>query len=146
MTVKWTGKELQGLDILTGKVLCRYHSHHLNASQERLYLPCSQGGGRGLQSLLLVWEQEIVSHAVYLVSSQDPLMEAVRKHSLLWAEKSTFSLSPTARKILRGTGREVEWTANPPSGRMRILRELQKAQMSQLQLRAAHKSSGEILE
>ena len=139
VTVKWTRKELQGLDILTRKVLRRYQSHHLNASSERLYLPRSQGG-RGLQSLLLVWEQEIVSHAIYLVSSRDPLMEAVRKHSLLWAEKSTFSLFPTAGKILRETGREVEWSANPTLGRMRILQELRKAQMSQLQLRADHKS------
>ena len=67
-------------------------------------------------------------------------MEAVRQHLLLWAEKSSFSLFPTASKILRGTGREVEVTANPPSGRTRILRELWKAQMSQLQLRATHNS------
>ena len=47
-------------------------------------------------------------------------------------EKSSFSLFPTASKILRETGHDVEWTASPPSGRMRILRKLQKAQMSQL--------------
>ena len=107
VTVKWTRKELQGLDILTRKVLRRYQLHHLNASPERLYLPHSQGS-RGLQSLLLVWEQEIVSHAVYLVSSRDPLTEVVRKHSLLWAEKS--SLACFQQQARSCVGLDVRWS------------------------------------
>ena len=45
VTVKWTRKELQGLDILTRKVLRRYQSHHLNASPEGCIFLAHRGVG-----------------------------------------------------------------------------------------------------
>ena len=44
VTVKWARRELRALDVLTRKVLRRYHNHHLNASPEWLYLPHREVG------------------------------------------------------------------------------------------------------
>ena len=128
VTVKWTRRELRDLDVLTRKVLRRYQSHHLNASPERLYLPRSQGG-RGLMSCLQTWEREVVSLAAYLATIRDPIMVMVYQHLRLWAEKSSFSLLPSANKILQEAGSEVAFPENPPLGRKKLIRELQKAHL-----------------
>ena len=138
VTVKWTRRELRDLDVLTWKVLRRYQSHHLNASPERLYLPRSQGG-RGLMSCLLTWEREVVSLGAYLASIRDPIMVVVYKHLQLWAEKSSFSLLPSANKILQEAGCDAAFPENPPLGQKRIIRDLRKAQVAQLVSKAASK-------
>ena len=138
VTVKWTRRELRDLDVLTRKVLRRYQSHHLNASPERLYLPRDQGG-RGLMSCLLTWEREVVSLAAYLASIRDPIMVVVYKHLQLWAEKSCYSLLPSANKILQEADCVAAFPDNPPPSRKKIIRELQKAQVEQLVSNAASK-------
>ena len=138
VTVKWTRRELRHLDVLTRKVLRRYQSQHLNASPERLHLHCAQGG-RGLPSCLLTWEREVVSLGAYLASIRDPIMAMVDKDLQLWAEKSSFSLLPSANKILQEAGCDAAFPDNPPLGRKKIIRELQKAQVAQLVSKAASK-------
>ena len=110
----------------------------LNASPERLYLPHSQGG-RGLMSCLLTWEREMVGLAAYLATIRDPIMVVVYKHLQLWVKKSSFSLLPSANKILQEAGSAVAFSENPPLSRKKVIRELQKAQEAQLVLKAASK-------
>ena len=65
-------------------------------------------------------------------------MAMVYKHLQLWAEKSSFSLLPSANKILQEAGCDAAFPDNPPLGR-KIIRELQKAQVARLVLKAASK-------
>jgi len=66
-------------------------------------------------------------------------MVMVYQHLRLWAEKSSFSLLPSANKILQEAGSEVAFPENPPLGRKKLIRELQKAQVAQLVSNAASK-------
>jgi len=63
----------------------------------------------------------------------------VYQHLRLWAENSSFSLLPSANKILQEAGSEVAFPENPPLGRKKLIRELQKAQVAQLVSNAASK-------
>ena len=120
------------------KTIKDYQSHHLNASPERLYLPRSQGG-RGLMNCLQTWEWEVVNLAAYLATIPDPIIVMVYQHLRLWAEKSSFSLLPSANKILQEAGSEVAFPENPPQVRKKLIRELRKAQVAQLVSNAASK-------
>ena len=64
-------------------------------------------------SCLQTWEREVASLAAYLVT----IMVMVYKHLQLWVEKSSFSLLPSANKILQEAGSEVAFPENPPLGR-----------------------------
>ena len=66
-------------------------------------------------------------------------MVVVYKLLRLWAEKSSFSLLPSANKILQEAGSAVAFPENPPLGRKKVIRELQKAQEAQLVSKAASK-------
>ena len=54
----------------------KHQCHQYGAAVEQLYLPRREGG-RGLQNVLNVWEQEAVSTACYLVTSDDPNIQGV---------------------------------------------------------------------
>ena len=58
-------------------------------------------------------------------------MVMVFQHLRLWADKRSFSLLPSANKIIQEAGSEV-FPENPPLGWKKVIRELQKAQMAQL--------------
>ena len=55
------------------------------------------------------------------------------------AKKSSFSLLPSANKILQEAGSEVAFPENPPLGQKKLISELQKAQVAQLVSNAASK-------
>ncbi len=84
--VDWSEKEVKKLDVETKKILRQYKCHYLAASPEKLYLPTQVGnpegsfnsrgltmqeGGRGLMSVTLTWEREVMSVASYLLVSED---------------------------------------------------------------------------
>ena len=81
----------------------------------------------------------MVSLGAYVVSIRDPIMVVVCKHLQLWAEKSSFSLLPSANKILQEAGCDAAFPDNPPLGRKKIICELQKAQLTQLVSKATSK-------
>ena len=90
-------------------------------------------------SCLQTWEREMVSLAVYLTTIRDPIMVMVYQHLRLWVEKSSFSLLPSANKILQEAGSEVAFPENPTLDRKKVIRVLQKAQVAQLISNAASK-------
>ena len=90
-------------------------------------------------SCLLTWEREVVSLAAYLATIRDPIMVVVYKHLQLWMEKCSFSLLPSANKILQDAGSAAAFPENPPLSWKKVIRELQKAQEVQLVLKAAFK-------
>ena len=90
-------------------------------------------------SCLLTWEQEVVSLRAYLASIRYPVMVVVYKHLQMWAEKSSFSLLPSANNILQEAGCDAAFPDNPPLGRKKIICELGKAQVAQLVSNAASK-------
>ena len=49
-------------------------AYHPNASVDRMYLP-RRMGGRGLQRVESVWEQETVSAALYVLRSKEPQVQ-----------------------------------------------------------------------
>ena len=66
-------------------------------------------------------------------------MVVVYKHLQLCSEKSSFSLLPSANKILQEDGSAAAFPENPPLSRKKVIRELQKAQEAQLVSKAASK-------
>ena len=89
--------------------------------------------------LPVTWEREVVSLAAYLATIRDPIMVVVYKHLRLWAEKSSFSLLPSANKILQEAGSAAAFPENPPLSWKKVIRELQKAQEAQLASKSASK-------
>ena len=65
--LKWSRACLNSLDARTRRITRKHQRHQYGAAVEWLYLP-RRVGGRGLQNVLNVWEQEAVSTACYLVS------------------------------------------------------------------------------
>ena len=57
-------------------------------------------GGRGLQSLVHSWEREIISTAVYLVTSSDPHLRAVVKNQLWLSGQNRYSNLQEAQRTL----------------------------------------------
>ena len=57
-------------------------------------------GGRGLQSLVHSWEREIISTAVYLVTSSDPHLQAVVKNQLWLSGRNRYSNLQEAQRTL----------------------------------------------
>ena len=68
--ITWTPGDLARIDTATRKILRRCMAHHKNAAVERVHLPRRQGG-RGIPSILQVWENEVVAAALYLLGSED---------------------------------------------------------------------------
>ena len=70
MAIRGSRRALLKLDRKTRKTMRQNKCHHRNASLQRLYLSRDEGG-RGLQSVTMMWEREIVS-VTYLLASRDP--------------------------------------------------------------------------
>ena len=101
-TLKWTKTRLVKLDRLTRAILRKYRGHYRGASLERLYLHPTKGG-RGLQSLIQVWEREVVSAMAYVVSTETPYRDAIYQH-MAWTTESRqrYSRLGEARRVLEG--------------------------------------------
>ena len=54
--LKWSQRDLRGLDRVTRRILRKYQAQH-HASVARVYLP-RRNGGRGLQSIKMLYERE----------------------------------------------------------------------------------------
>ena len=67
-TIRWSRSEVALMDVKSRKILrqCKARS-----AKQRPYLPRTEGG-RGLQSVELTWEAEVVATARYLTQNQDP--------------------------------------------------------------------------
>ena len=76
--VKWSRRELRGMDLRTRKCLRDLKVQHKNASVKRMYLPASEGG-RGLLCLEQVWEREVVSVAAYLLQNEDTQVQGAMR-------------------------------------------------------------------
>jgi len=76
--INWCKKELQKLD-KTRKLLNINGQHHPKADKDRLYVPRKQGG-RGLMQLEEAYAVEITKLVKYVHSTEDPLIQIVRRH------------------------------------------------------------------
>ena len=74
-----------------------------------------------------------------IMTIRDPIMVMLYQHLRLWAEKSSFSLLPSVNKILQEAGSEVAIPETPPPPDLKVIQELQKAQVVQLVSNAASK-------
>ena len=74
--LNWSNKDLLVMDRMVWNEMRRSKNHHKSAS---VHLP-RYVGGRGIPSLIHEREREVVSTAAYLISSTDPLLEAVVMH------------------------------------------------------------------
>ncbi len=72
--VKWRETEVKQLDVQARGIMRHHKSHYVRAAPEKLYLPVDEGG-RGLRSIELTWEKEVVSAASYLLASKDDQMK-----------------------------------------------------------------------
>ena len=80
-----------------------------------------------------------MSLTAYLATIRDPIMVVVYKHLQLWVEKSSFSLLPSANKILQEAGSAAAFPENPLLSWKKVIREHQKAQEAQLISKVASK-------
>ena len=97
--VDWSEAELIDADRQTRKVLKKCKAHHKGAAVERLYLPRDRGG-RGLLSVMHLWEREKVATAMYTRGSQDPQVQgAVRLEDEL-GHMGEETLMTRARDVL----------------------------------------------
>lgn len=88
----WTQTELQGLDREVRCVLARHHIHYAEAPLARLYLP-RKCNGRGLRSLVFMWETSLVRINGYIRDSLSWIYDAYPNSRVLQL------LSETARHI-----------------------------------------------
>lgn len=134
--LKWTGTTLKDLDLETRRVLKKFKVHHANASLERLYLPRHMGG-RGLSSLKLVWEREVVSLVAYVCGSEDPLLRQVLEQWDLLCNRGRVTPLGSARKVLDSYGLDSRNVKEVPS--KIILKQLRQQQQVRLEERLSQK-------
>ena len=68
--IRWARWDMRQLDRTVRRVMKANGRHCYGASIRKLYPPRSEGG-RGLHSMELMWEREVVGVAAYLARSQD---------------------------------------------------------------------------
>ena len=122
--LKWSQRDLELLDRKTRAVMRQYKSHHYGASVERVYLP-RRWGGWGLQSLIHSWEREIISTAVYLVTSSDPHLV---KHQLWLFGRNRYSNLQEAQRMIK-SGVHMDQEPVPPR---QVFKMVKTAQMGAL--------------
>ena len=66
----WGRRDLEVLDRQTRALMVTCMAHGPRSSCNRLYLP-SKEDGRGLTSVEVMWEREVVSAATYLMDNDD---------------------------------------------------------------------------
>ena len=61
----WTIREIENLDITTGKILNMTGNFNRNSDTDRLYLPC-RNGRRGLKNVKTLYESRVISISQHL--------------------------------------------------------------------------------
>ena len=97
--VRWGKGDLRGMDRATRKIMRRCQNHRYGAALEKLYLPRSQGG-RGLQSVELMWEREVASVGQYLGNSPDPQVQGTMRLQARLAHDGKYSYIAEAQQVL----------------------------------------------
>ena len=97
--MKWSRTQTRALDKTTRRIMSKYKCHQRGSAPERLYMP-RKDGGRGLQDLEATWEKEVVSAALYLINSEDPVNRELMRQQLLLNKRGRQSLICQAQGIL----------------------------------------------
>ena len=132
--MKWSKRELLEMDRKARRIMRLNKSHHMNASLERLYLPRNEGG-RGLQSIEMTWEREVVGSVRYLVECPDPQVKGAMKLQELRKNMGLYSYVETAQEVLRKYDIDVSlWSPLPTDspGPKSLVAELKALQMEKL--------------
>ena len=98
-SLKWTQNELVQLDRTTRRIMRSCKCHQYGASVERVHLP-REKGGRGVPSLSLVYQREVLSMAAYMCGSSDSHLRDVVKHQLYMAGRGRHSVLGAAKAIV----------------------------------------------
>ena len=77
----------------------KYNCHQRGSEPERLCMP-RKDGSRGLQDLEATWEKEVVSAALYLINSEDPVNRELVRQQLLLNKRGRPILICQAQGIL----------------------------------------------
>jgi len=86
--VNWTKAELEAIDSKTRKLMTAFRALHPQSDVDRLYLPrCN--GGRGLQQVQQVMEDETWNLAEYVRKSKEPVLMEVHNQKLFSRLEST---------------------------------------------------------
>ena len=140
--VRWGKGDLRLIDRATRRVMRQCQNHKYGAALEKLYLPRRQGG-RGLQSVELMWEREVASVAQYLGSSPDPQVQGVMRLQARLTRAGKYSYIAEAQQVLDQydlgvtlaplavPGEETEEAQNPRD----LAKAIKEAQLEQLEKR-----------
>ena len=74
--------------------------HYQNASLQRLYLSRDEGG-RGLQSVMMTWEREIVYCVTYLLAWSDPKVQDAMMLQKKLKDMGKYDLLEKASEVLQ---------------------------------------------
>ena len=136
--LKWTRQDLVKLDRTTRRLIRKFRCHQYGAAVERVTLPRGRGG-RGLASLVHIFEREVLSTVSYVCDVGDPQLKGVFRHWLFLGGQHRCNILQSAQAILEKYQMEVllsEEGARRPSGDRvapRLLaRLLKEAQMEAL--------------
>lgn len=124
--LKWLRRDLLARDRKVRQIMHPNKAHHAGASIERLYLP-RIGGGRGLQSVELLWEYEIVGVAKYLLTSEELQIKGAMSLQKALSDMGYFSYIEEAWKVLSKYEIEMELTSSHPNAEKQILMAQQEA-------------------
>ena len=79
-TINWTPEDIKNLDRKTRKLLTKERIHHPKSDVDRMYLPRSPGGRRGLIQIETTHKTTKIGLATYLEKSDYPLLKLVNQH------------------------------------------------------------------
>ena len=145
--LKWSRKCLNALDSRTRKIMRKYQCHQYGSAVERLYMPRNEGG-RGLQRVIDVWEQSIVSMACYLITSTDLNLQGITREQQRGRKRGgTHKIIRAARNIL--VRHDLQYILEPGAARdpeagmvlfRKVTKDLKKKQLEKLLMNLAKKT------
>ena len=94
--LKWSKRDLVGMDRKTRKIMRQNKAHHNSASLERLYLPRAEGG----RGLTIEWETEAVTSTLYLARCPDPQVRGAMAMQKFLMEVDRYSYLQRAQEVL----------------------------------------------
>ena len=98
--IDWKLDEIQDLDRMTRKQLCRNQMLAKKADVDRIYLPC-QEGGRSLMNLEMEYKATMIGLQTYMTNKDDVQIQAVLRHQ---NSKALHSVPKEAEKYLIEAG------------------------------------------
>jgi len=102
----WTITELETVDRETRKLLQKYHLMHSQSDVTRIYLPRSDGG-RGLINTTNHYKNAVINFSVYLVNSDEHLLQTSSNWQLTRGEKSIHQRSQSYCQELQSNINEI---------------------------------------